>query len=364
MEDDLDLDLWNLCAEAGAFFEILELLDSNDSKIGAVAEKIDNIRNTALSSVRFSGRSKIVDRLIKDYKNCKNHYETGLKIQQTLEKVYDSSTNKVRRLMRLGSIHCDVKMIKAIGFILETLEDDLDLNIWNLCVEAEAFFKILELLDSNGSNIGAVARKIDDIRNTALPSVRFSGRSKRVNCLIKDYKNYKDHFETGLKIQQTLDEVYDSLTNKVKRLMRLRSIHCDVNMIKAIGFILETLEDNLDLDLWNLCAEAEAFFEILELLNSIGSKIGAVAEKIDDMRNIVLSSVRFSDPSKRVDRLIKDYKNYKDHFETGLKIQQILDEVYDSLMNRVKRLMRLRSIHYDVKMIKAIGFFSQLFGYT
>ncbi|CAK9156871.1 unnamed protein product, partial [Ilex paraguariensis] len=127
---------------------------------------------------------------------------------------------------------------------------------------------------------------------------------------------------------------------------------------------LETLEDNLDLDLWNLCAEAEAFFEILELLNSIGSKIGAVAEKIDDMRNIVLSSVRFSDPSKRVDRLIKDYKNYKDHFETGLKIQQILDEVYDSLMNRVKRLMRLRSIHYDVKMIKAIGFFSQLFGYT
>ncbi|CAK9172577.1 unnamed protein product [Ilex paraguariensis] len=117
MEDDLDLDFWNLCVEAGAFFEILELLDSNGSKVGAVAEKIDDIWNTALSSVRFSGWSKTVDRSIKDYKNCKDHYETGLKIQQTLEKVYNFSTNKVRRLIRLCSIHCNVQMIKEVGFM-------------------------------------------------------------------------------------------------------------------------------------------------------------------------------------------------------------------------------------------------------
>ncbi|CAK9172576.1 unnamed protein product [Ilex paraguariensis] len=80
--------------------------------------------------------------------------------------------------------------------------------------------------------------------------------------------------------------------------------------------------------------QAEAFFEILELLDSNGSKIGAMAEKINDMQNIVLSS-----------------------------IQQTLDEVYDSLTNKVSRLMRLLSIHCDVKMIKAVGFKSQLFGY-
>ncbi|CAK9172578.1 unnamed protein product [Ilex paraguariensis] len=80
------------------------------------------------------------------------------------------------------------------------------------------------------------------------------------------------------------------------------------------------MEDDIDLDLWTLCAKAEAFFKILELLNSHGSKIGAVPEKIDDMQNTVSSSVR--------------------------------------------RLMRLRSIHCNVKIIKAVGFMSQLFGYT
>ncbi|CAK9156873.1 unnamed protein product [Ilex paraguariensis] len=95
------------------------------------------------------------------------------------------------------------------------------------------------------------------------------------------------------------------------------------------------MEDDIDLDLWNLCAEAEAFFKILELLNSHGSKIGAVPEKIDDMQNTVPSS-----------------------------IQQTLDEVYDSSTNKVRRLMRLRSIHCNVKIIKAVGFMSQLFGYT
>ncbi|CAK9172572.1 unnamed protein product [Ilex paraguariensis] len=123
------------------------------------------------------------------------------------------------------------------------------------------------------------------------------------------------------------------------------------------------MEDDLDLDHWNLCAEAEAFFEILELLNANGSKIGVVAKKIDNMQNIVFSSIRFSDRSKRIYRVIKDYKNYKDNFEAGLKIQQTLDEVYDSLTNRFRRLMRLRSIHCDVKMIKVIRFMSQLFGY-
>ncbi|CAK9172574.1 unnamed protein product [Ilex paraguariensis] len=150
------------------------------------------------------------------------------------------------------------------------MEDDLDLDLWNLCAEAKAFFEIQELLDSNESKIGAVAEKIDDMRNTVLYFV-----------------------------------------------------------------LLETMEDDLDLDPWNLCAEVEAFFEILELPDSNRSKIGAMAEKIDNMWNIVLSS-----------------------------IQQTLDEVYDSSTNKVRRLMRLCSIHNDVKMIKAVGFMSQFFGYT